>query len=562
MSLWRFDITLTLRAPILSEAQGGKRFGLDSAVLRDWNGIPAISGTLVRGNLLHAWRELNTYGLNVEIDKWMGIAATTGNQPSRSGLIFSHWFSAPRDGSANSARHRIKIEEQTGNVEQGALQVIEEPYVTGEKVEFLGHAWAELADENSAVQLAGVIRKGLAWVPALGALKGAGFGKVESVEVKPVEPVDNKKLTIHGDQFGIALSFDRPICFSRPKIGKSEGNRFEAEEFVPGAAIIAALAARWPKGKESQLEKLHITHALPTEDDSKQRPLAIPCSLAMNHESKPYDMALRADPLLDGAAPAFQPDWKGKHWATAATLCGWPSLDRILETHTAIEAGSNSAAGGQLFSIDCIDTRNQVWLANVDLAGFDDSVDRENVRATLASLLSNGLWPLGKTDARAQVAVSAPHDFAVPVGAADSIVDKVILLFATAAEVLAPIPSAGRIANPGDWLAEYSRVIEKVSNSTLKVKRILTREKLVGGNYLHKRFGNGQDYKPRLLTEAGSILVLEIINPEKASSYLADWLTHGFPSPAGEDWRTNPYRRQNGYGEIVINPIISAGVPA
>ena len=32
MSLWRFDITLTFRAPILSAAQGGRCFGIDSAV--------------------------------------------------------------------------------------------------------------------------------------------------------------------------------------------------------------------------------------------------------------------------------------------------------------------------------------------------------------------------------------------------------------------------------------------------------------------------------------------------------------------------------------------------
>ncbi len=547
MNLIRFDITLTLRAPIFSAAQGGRRFGIDSAVLRDWDDRPAISGALVRGNLRHSWRELNEYRFSVALDDWLGKPANGGG---RSRLSFSHWFSACKAGDPQAVRHRIQLNDQ-GTVARGALQIIESPFSTGEKVDFSGHAWVSLRDDENPKELARLIRKGLMWVPALGGFKTAGFGKIENVEVGYEREARCALQQVASDSFGLILEFDRPICFSRAQTGKSENNIFVGEYAVPGAAIIAVLAERWPEGIKDQLDKLRITHALPAHKENLRRPIAIPCSLAYV-KNRVMNLAKVEGPLIDGAAPTFQPDWKGNQWVDVLKLCGWPSLDRILETRTAIEFGKNTASQSQLFSMESIDTRGHVWLANVDLAAIDDD-KREEVRKTLLTLFSDGLWPLGKTDARASVKVSAPHGFAANTGTSDKIGEEVVLSLVTDAELLTPIPKAEEIRGPDTWRMAYDEIFRRLSGNALTVTRHFSREKLVGGGYLHHRFGNGKNYTPRLLTTAGSVFVLKVIETDQAEKHLDNWLAHGLPSLSGESWQTCPYLPQNGYGEIAIN---------
>lgn len=568
--LWRFDITLTLRAPILTAAQGGRRFGLDSAVQRDWNDCPALAGSLVRGNLRHAWnefKELAPCSAGLDIKRWLGSqAAEENNSPNRGLLSFSHWFAATSQGAADVVRHRIRMNDK-GAVARGALQEVEAPFGAGDKVEFVGQGWVELdasdASDNGervAQQLAIDIQKGLVWLPAMGAMKGCGFGKVEGVKVEhaAVPSPDPCKIEGDADRFGIALAFDRPICFARPQIGKTEGNRFESHLHVPGAAIIAALAARWPQGKKHQLERLAASHAQPQAANGC-RPLAIPLSLAVADDGSVHDLAMSgAGGLIGERAPAFRPDWKWKVESRIATSLGWPELDRLLEVHTAVVPVRNIADEGQLFSIESIDTRNRKWLADIDL-GLVDVAEKDEVRTTLGRLLAEGLWPLGKTDARASVDIVPAHGFAVPVGGADAIGEKVVLVLATATELLAPIPKAKDITSVEHWRAAYDSAFRKISDGALVVDHLFTREQLAGGGYLQRRFGEARPYRPRLLTEAGSVFVLTVRDERKAQAVIQDWLRHGLPSPAGDNWRTCPYRRQNGYGEVVIDPCPSFG---
>lgn len=557
MSVQKFDISLFLRAPILSSAQGGRRFGLDSAMQRDLDGHPAISGALVRGNLRHAWDELNKYALGVDVAAWLGKAAGEVNVPNRGRLSFSHWFSAAEKGVENAVRYRIAMDEQ-GKVERGALQVIEAPFTAGQTIEFKGAIWAELAAGEQPEAIARLIQKGLMWVSSLGAMKGAGFGKLESVTVKRAVEV-NKAVHVPDEvaTFGIKLTFDRPICFARPQIGKTEGNRFESEDFVPGAAMIAALALRWPADKKPLLDKIRITHAIPATDNNK-RALAIPHALVIV-DGAVHDMSDKTNGyLINGKAPAFCPDWKDKDFVAAAKLCGWPMLERVLETRTAIKAGSNTAEEGQLFSLESINTRDHAWLANVSLGRLDKD-ERKEVCAILDLLLGEGLWPLGKTDARATVETASAFDYALPVGKPDAIAEKIVVQFTTAAELLSAIPNVASIKSPEDWRVAYDKIFSAASDNSLSVERLFVREKLVGGGYLHKRFGGNGKYRARLLTDAGSVFVLSVKDSVKAKAKLAEWLAHGFPATAGDDWRTNPYCRQNGYGEIVLNPEFLSG---
>ncbi|NJO18074.1 MAG: hypothetical protein HC877_20795 [Thioploca sp.] len=47
---------LHLADPVLSQLSGGRAYGVDTAVLRSEAEIPALPGSLGRGNLRHVWQ--------------------------------------------------------------------------------------------------------------------------------------------------------------------------------------------------------------------------------------------------------------------------------------------------------------------------------------------------------------------------------------------------------------------------------------------------------------------------------------------------------------------------
>jgi len=94
----------------------------------------------------------------------------------------------------------------------------------------------------------------------------------------------------------------------------------------------------------------------------------------------------------------------------------------------------------------------------------------------------------------------------------------------------------------------------------LRLLRFFAQQQLVGGGYLGERFWKGRTaYNPKLLTCPGSVFVLEPTGESAAvaEAVLAHWRDYGLDqptgAPGGDDWRTNPYIRQNGYGEVAIN---------
>ncbi|MFQ5741493.1 MAG: hypothetical protein ACE5JX_21050, partial [Acidobacteriota bacterium] len=65
-------------------------------------------------------------------------------------------------------------------------------------------------------------------------------------------------------------------------------------------------------------------------------------------------------------------------------------------------------------------------------------------------------------------------------------------------------------------------------------------------------------YAPYLLTTSGSVFVLRETK-EVVRSELEKWLRGGLPLPGwavkryGDSWRTCPFVRENGFGEIALN---------
>ncbi len=88
---YNYTVTVTLTAPIISQASGGISHGIDAAMLRNRSNTPSLPGTLIRGNLRDSWQEFIGLGLlnNDKIKQWLGD--TGGVEPNRGELYFDEY---------------------------------------------------------------------------------------------------------------------------------------------------------------------------------------------------------------------------------------------------------------------------------------------------------------------------------------------------------------------------------------------------------------------------------------------------------------------------------------
>lgn len=592
MKEYSYEVRLILLAPVLSQASGGRAYGVDTASLRDVGGDPALPGSLIRGNLRHAWKALRdryprAAGIPSakEVKTWLGDESETGshNKPNRGRLRFAEHWRADRSGGSG-VRHRIERNPSTGAVASGSLQVIETQFSAGERVLHTGWIKAWCPDNTEAIHLARWVRKGLEFMPALGALKGAGFGRVLAVEVTQapdsVQAPDEATLDPGSIAFGIRLRLDRPFCFARPH--PPDSNRYESEEFIPGGAMKGALARRLRQsGADSgpldhpdypalcqHFDLLRFTHAFPVAESSTVRPVVPPLSLVIGPknaaEKAPddlYDVAFKGEPgLIHHQAPAFSADWKDKHFTMAYQKCGWraPPL-RSLLVRTEIDPYTGAARENKLFATECVVPEGYQSLARVCLSQVSDASERSRVIGELERLLPAGLDRLGKTEAEAEQIEILAQCLSLALPCHPVIHDNIAVVTLQSAARLLPHPWVIPPTNGGpQLLSEYQGAWCELSGGSLDLVRFFTRQQLVGGRYLWTRFQHGEHpYNPELLTLPGSVFVLQVRDEAKATAKLSGWLENGLPqlacAPGGEDWQKTPYLAANGYGEIAVN---------
>jgi len=308
--------------------------------------------------------------------------------------------------------------------------------------------------------------------------------------------------------------------------------------------------------------------------------LALPLSLTSYHtdSNKPpeiLDLSSFHNPGMIARysrpvrAPCFQPDWKDEDWMTAKEQFRLPAVRKRLDLHTAINPATGAAQTGQLFSIESVEPKNLVWLANVDFGQIPNADNRSKVRSELLDLLGWGLDSVGKLATRCQVATTAPVDFTFPQRDLAKIQleagQSVHLHLQTPALLVMPstdLPTTGG----GEALSTaYAAAWDELSEGSLELSHFFALQDLRGGLHWWHRFRKGQAlYHPVLLTRAGSVFVFKIKDHDKATARLAKWQRYGLPqrqgAPGGEDWERNPWIRNNGYGEIVLDPVLP--VPA
>lgn len=583
------DITLTVRltlqGPILTQSTSAGAYGIDSPVARDSQDRCYLAGTLVKGRLRQSWEELrsiDTLEQKPKIEAWLGNG--TGNSedtsksftPARGLLRFSNFVDETKRKSREI--YRIAIDEARGAVRKGAHQSIESPYGAGEQATFTGTIRFFASDEKAADEIKRWIETGLRWTTNFGAERTVGFGRLVNVEIigddRPDIPTESETTTGEG-MIDLLIGPQSPFCIARRR---ADNNLFESETVIPGGVLKGSVASVWLAllGKPAELEikddsdpsrlelcrnfaKLRFTHAFPIDDG--KRAITAPLSLIKGKPSpgqkdKLRDVALTERPiLLDGNAPSFDIDWKDRNDVDARF--GWPSIKRELRVRTAIDREKRKAKKEQLFAYEMIVPNGVQWHARVDLGGVDKS-ERALVEKQLREIVRLGLHGIGKTKAYAEVHLpdgeevkqaheshSAPRD------------GMWIVTLQTPALLCDPRELAGN--NSSAALSEaYAETFDKLSSKSLKLKHFYARQSLAGGLYLHRRFQTGKPYNPFLLTDAGSVFVLEAVG-DKAQSFIDDWLLHGLPLPEwvaeiyGNDWKSCPYLRENGYGEIAVN---------
>lgn len=592
MGWHRLEVTLTLRGPILSRSSSPGGYGIDAIMVSNAGGQPYLPGTLVKGYLREAWLELA--GLSEEFAAVVPLLGRkTGNpdpeqdsegiHPQRGILRFSD-FVHYGDVAADQ-RHRIRIDPERGAVQKGALQTIETPFASGCRATFLGTIDFPSASDRNADRIRDQVDAGLRWITSLGAGKGIGFGRLLAVAVSDPSDLAFARAssaaiewagsTIH---VGFILTPEAPFCIAKRRVAH---NLFESEESVPGNVIKGCLAATWAlhlgrspadsvrEGFDPQrtvlsrhFAALRMTHAHSTALEQRVRPVVPPQSLVKTGESEYRDVALLPEPALLGAplsAPAFQIDWKAPDLVWLRQEFGWPDISKELRVRTAIDAENRRAKDEQLFAYEMIAPQGHHWLGTIDLTRID-SGDRPAVLRELADLCATPLQGLGKNKTsfrlRFDQTMSRVQD------ADCRLKDGCwVLTLQTPTVLCDPKGLVGSGRSDAGLRENYREAFSTLSAETLVLERYFARQSLAGGYYLHRRFQEGQEYEPYLLSDPGSVFVLTPAKGqvEAAGAFIEKWSNSGLPLPPwaeeryGADWTACPYLPQNGFGEVAVN---------
>lgn len=593
MNATHFRLRLRLRAPFLFKSGASLPLGLDVATLEDQDGHALIPGTHLRGHLSHALREFSQFGgpSRAWINTWFGSESGPGasDTPARGRLDFSAYWRAVTDDTSQLprnqwmampsasftgqgvTRYRVRIDDDTGTADPGALQLIGQTHAAGSIVSFEGRIGADGATDNELKDVEHWLSKALAWIPALGALKGIGFGGVESYELI-CETIEHKCLELPAstaDSLALSFHLDRPYCFGARAL---ETNRFESVPYVPGGALRGALfeyCKRVCPGSDHAADadlilehaaSISIRHAWASAE--QRTPAVVPESAVYVDDAlvdasvAPWDRPFILKRGQHTKVPAFPIDWKGE-WGRFARDHGHISPGTWTEVRTAIDANRLSAAEEKLFSYDARQPNDGDGPYTFrTIVSFASAAPATELWKALSRLLPCALSRLGKTEARA-------FDIAL-----------------TEASEHSDIPETGRIvlclqsdalicqttARPTDdddaLLLAYRAYFAQHAQGALRLVDLFVDQKLAGGDYFRNRFWS-QDptYRARVITKAGSVFVFECSERESATPILRDWLRYGLPPAEAEDWQRNPFLRANGYGEVRLGTGLNTQEP-
>ncbi|NOS89057.1 MAG: hypothetical protein HOP34_11065 [Methylococcaceae bacterium] len=587
-------IAITLRGPLLSQSSNPGPLGLDVVLARNHQHQPYIPGTLISGKIRQALEELQDAVNNADnkpdwfapkVDAWLGKASV--NDFAKTKQLFFSDFVLDNDQPLAQTRYRIKIDTERGSVLKHHLVMLESPFTSGEDYTFTGQVhYFSAPDQAETIHTH--LHAAIKWFSHLGAFRSIGFGQVVKASISEITPpcssTPNAKLM--PPRVGLIIQPLYPFCLA----GKPNAdNLFTADAIIPGAAIKGCMATTWNQllglqsGKLSHdgadypelrqnFSKIRILHAFPSHAP-KQRPVVAPLSLVKIHQHEQlYDVAQLKHPcLIKQCPPHFALDWKDtdttlkdypwpylrfKNW-------GWCELATELRVRTAIDRDQRRSATSELFAYEQIIPDNTLWYSELDLSRVDEAV-RGLVLEQLQTLCAKGLFGLGKTKSPLSIDFVEPIEPVIP-NQLTPLADKVWIITLQTDTLLGSPEDLNEASGKAELEKMYSDAWHELSQGQFKLVRYFARQRLSGGKHRHKLMQQNDNnaYKPWLLTEAGSVFVLQ--GGEGCADIIKQWLAKGLPISAaaktwyglGTDeaqvWRYTPFVPENGYGEIAVN---------
>lgn len=190
-----------------------------------------------------------------------------------------------------------------------------------------------------------------------------------------------------------------------------------------------------------------------------------------------------------------------------------------------------------------------------------DAQTQARVWDELDTLFALAVFRIGKTMARARFQLSDPPSEIPRSSSTTTDNNRWVIVLQSPALILNPQTVHDDWANGDDNSAAlYASYFESISNQSLKLVNQFRDESLHGGFLSHR--SNAKDYCPFLVTEPGTVFVLEAAdtdNPAEAQQCVQNWFDTGLPLPDwaiarhGADFGTNPFLPCDGFGEIAVN---------
>lgn len=481
--------------------------------------------------------------------------------------IFFSDLRAETTGNEERTRTRIKIDRKRGAAEEGALLMIEAPYASGEEIVFAGSI-DFVGKDVEIPQMVSALRLALNWASQAGGLRTIGFGRILKAEIGAPEPARSPlPAAENAERLALVLRFRDPVCVAETR---NSGNTYVSSDVIPGGVIKGALANLITMGEGSgagvdvrqsksfpalaeYFSHLRVSHLFPAPIDNPRRPYRWNKSLVVDKDDRFHDAALWDGPqLIGGRAPAFFNDWKGKHFAAAERCVGWPHVPKRLRVRTSIHYDEVRAKHEGLFAYEMLEVGKHVWVGEIGLEDIATKDKRAALAADLARALADGLPGIGRSQSFATLAEGS---FAPSVNAVTAVDDAALFVLTLQTPALLRTPEQS-----------YAAAIRELCGGALKYVRHFASERLSGANFMANRYFKNKEYRPWLLTEPGSVFVLQPSGMDDPAGVIRSITTKGLPLPesvrtfyglgSGTDdaqlWPHCPYIRQNGYGEITV----------
>ena len=602
------ELTLQIEGPVISQDAGAPLFGFDTIALsRD--GSAVIPGSQIKGLL----REVFAMAIIQEVpalnDEWLkcwfgeesaplGQGAEDsdydGYEPHTGRLIFADFKAAlphEEDKDRNTAITRIEIDGQLGSVKEGMLQIIQAPFDYGDIAGFTGSV--RVLGDVDCEKLKS-LRAQLDWafqlVPAVGAMKTSGFGRLLKTDLGDWSPLSRQESKSNAGNVdlecickagGVELNLRpmEPFVVWPTSFGD---NFFAGDETIPGQ-VLKAVAARWLSaqglltGREDAFSRLIFRHARPAPSSgpnegsrangTPRRPSRIPLSVYLafdkegntKHAGDALDKQEDFDIYSRFWTIAFQPDWKSvpknleDHYGCPA------QVGRVTRTRTAIGPGG-VADDERLFTYAATDPDGFIWRSQVLIPSAASGTQLKEMAKLLAALNGTSLG-LGKTKAPVHWTSTALKT--KPTASCRNGVWRVVLQ--TPACLHGPAAKRSKCSDPIAALTEdYKNYWTDVLGEGVHLVDFMAQQSLAGG-YLARRYPVAPKigFEPYLLTDPGSVFVLcaregdatQMKNESDELALAGLPLSKCWPKA---NWKTHPFLPEAGWGEVRIsdeNPV-------